>query len=81
MDKPEVSEDLKANFEKIFGNIEEIYKFHSRYAHNCYKTIFVLSADLVAKLMQRKPLQWSAKSILRYLLKVLNISTYDNLNI
>lgn len=30
MDKDDVSVDLKSNFEKIFGNIEEIYKFHSR---------------------------------------------------
>ncbi|XP_066933145.1 uncharacterized protein [Clytia hemisphaerica] len=30
MDKDEVSEDLNGDFEKIFGNIQEIYKFHSR---------------------------------------------------
>ena len=30
MDKEEVSEELNGDFEKIFGNIEEIYKFHSR---------------------------------------------------
>jgi len=28
MEKEGVSEDLRNNHEKIFGNLEEIYKFH-----------------------------------------------------